>query len=268
MEPTHPSTTQPGNSQAGDTHAHASAAAAVIGQVGSPATVSVRGESLLTVEPELADLVVVVTTQAKDRREAFERLVKRNDEVLELLRSYGDSVDKVESSGVAVHPEVRKGGRDEKIRAYRGAVRIEVAVADFAVLGEIVARVADLEAAHLEGPSWRLRRNSPVYRKARTRAVREAVTRAQDYAEALGSRITGLIELADAGLMQTQVNRPVRAQFASAATRSAMPAAPGSGYGAAEPPALDLEPVAQEVRASVEARFYATQPLFEIKAEG
>jgi hypothetical protein len=246
------------------THAHPSAAAAV-GPVGSPATISVRGEALLTVGPELADLTVVVTTQAKDRREAFERLVKRNDEVLELVRSYGDSVEKVESSGVAVHPEVRKGGRDEKVRSYRGAVRIEVAVADFAVLGEIVARIADFEAAHLEGPHWRLRRTSPVFRKARTRAVREAVTRAQDYAEALGSRITGLEELADTGLMQSQVSRPNVMHTARAA---AMPAPAGAAFGAAaEPPALDLEPVAQEVRASVEARFYATQPLFEIKPE-
>ncbi|HEX4789885.1 MAG TPA: SIMPL domain-containing protein [Actinospica sp.] len=244
------------------THAHLSAATAV-GPVGSPASISVRGEALLTVGPELADLTVVVGTQAKDRREAFERLVKRNDEVLELLRSYGDSVEKVESSGVAVHPEVRRGGRDEKIRSYRGAVRIEVSVADFAVLGEIVARVADFEAAHLEGPRWRLRRTSPVYRKARTRAVREAVTRAQDYAEALGSRITGLVELADTGLMENQVRRPAPMQQVNRSM--AMPAAPPGA--AAEPPALDLEPVAQEVRASVEARFYATQPLFEIKPD-
>lgn len=269
MQPTHPgSSPRAGGVNPGEPTPHGAAAA---GQTASPATISVRGESLLVVEPELADLTVVVTTQAKDRREAFERLVKRNDEVLELLRSYGDSVDKVESSGVAVHPEVRKGGRDEKIRAYRGAVRIEVAVGDFAVLGEIVARVADLEAAHLEGPSWRLRRTSPVYRKARTRAVREAVTRARDYAEALGSRITGLIEVADTGLMQSQVVRPQRAPFATAGRTLAAPAPPGAAYSAAysaaEPPALDLEPVGQEVRASVEARFYATQPLFETKAE-
>ena len=73
-----------------------SASVSAVGPVGSPAVISVRGESLLTVEPELVDLTVVVTTHAKDRREAFERLVKRNDEVLELLRSYGDSVEKVE----------------------------------------------------------------------------------------------------------------------------------------------------------------------------
>jgi uncharacterized protein YggE len=241
----------------------ANAAVAAVAPVGSPAVISVRGEALLTVEPEVVDLTVVVTTQAKDRREAFERLVKRNDEVLGLLRSYGDSVERIESSGVAVHPEVRRSGREEKVRAYSGAVRMEVRIADFAVLGEIVARVADLDAAHIEGPHWRLRRTSPVYRKARTRAVGEARTRAEDYAEALGSRITGLIELADSGLMQSE---RVRASPAARLARS--PGGPGSAYSAAEPPALDLEPVSQEVRASVEARFYATQPIFEIKAEG
>jgi uncharacterized protein len=238
----------------------ASPAAAAVAPVGSPAVISVRGEALLVVEPEVVDLTVVISAQAKDRREAFERLVKRNDEVLALLRSYGDSVERIESSGVAVHPEVRRGGRDEKIRSYSGAVRVEVRIADFAVLGEIVSRMADLEAARLEGPRWRLRRSSPVYRKARTRAVAEALTRAQDYAEALGSRITGLIELADTGLMQSE---HVRAT-------GYIPAAGGVAYGAAvtaEPPVLDLEPASQEVRASVEARFYATQPMFEIKAE-
>jgi uncharacterized protein YggE len=240
-------------------------ASAVVEQVGSPAVISVRGEALLTVEPELVDLTVVVSAQAKDRREAFERLVKRNDEVLELLRSYGDSVEKVESTGVAVHPEVRKGGRDEKVRAYRGVVRVEVSIADFAALGEIVSRVADLDAAYLEGPRWRLRRTSPVYRKARTRAVGEALTRAQDYAEALGARITGLIELADTGLMQSQVHRAPHAVFQA---RAAAGPAPSGFGGAPEPPVLDLEPAAQEVRASVEARFSATQPMFEIRAQG
>ena len=241
----------------------ANAAVAAVAPVGSPAVISVRGEALLTVEPEVVDLTVVVATQAKDRREAFERLVKRNDEVLGLLRSYGDSVERIESSGVAVHPEVRKSGREEKVRSYGGAVRIEVRIADFAVLGEIVARVADLEAAHIEGPRWRLRRTSPVYRKARTRAVGEARTRAEDYAEALGSRITGLIELADSGLMQSERARTSAVQHVSRAAASAAVA-----FNSAEPPALDLEPVSQEVRASVEARFYATQPIFEIKAEG
>lgn len=222
------------------------------GEYPAPPVIAVRGEAELLVDPEVADLTVVVTSQARDRREAFERLVKRNDEVLELVRSYGDSVDRVESTGVSVAPEVRKG-REEKIRSYYGAVRVSVTVADFAVLGDLVARLADLEAATLDGPRWRLRRSSPVYREARTRAVAEAVQRVRDYAAALGCRVTGLIELADTGLSSdgAPLRGPGAAMMYGTRAVSSTPA---------EPAALDLQPQQQAVRASVEARFYTTRP--------
>jgi uncharacterized protein len=215
----------------------------------------VRGEAVLVVDPEVVEFTVSVTAQARDRREAFERLVKRNDEILELVRSYGDSVDKVESTGVAVAPELRKG-RDEKVRSYSGTVRVKVTIADFSVLGELLARVADTEVASISGPYWRLRRASPVYREARTRAVAEAVARAQDYAGALGSRITGLVELSDTGLSVS--GQPLA--YAAAAQSGPQMRGGRSASGAPEPPLLDLEPVEQTVRASIEARFEATQP--------
>lgn len=221
------------------------------------AIISVRGEATLLVDPEVADLTMAISAQARDRREAFERLVKRNDEVLDLVRSYGDSVSRVESTGVSVAPELRRG-KDEKIRSYSGVVRVRVTVADLAIVGELVARLAEFEAVAIEGPYWRLRRSSPVYQKARGQAVAEALARARDYAEAVGSRIVGLIELADAGL--------------TTGTVPPMPRKPGAVvYGgramassAQEPPALDLEPQQQTVYASVEARFRATQPDFPI----
>ncbi len=222
----------------------------------APAVISVRGEATMLVDPEVADLTVIITAHARDRREAFERLVKRNDEVLDLVRSYGDSVDRVESTGVSVAPELRRG-KDEKIRSYSGAVRVRVTVADIAILGELIARVADLETAIVEGPYWRLRRASPVYREARNRAVAEAVARARDYAEAIGSRVTGLIELADTGLTTSPAAPHMHAAGVAFSGRMAAAAAP-------EPPTLDLEPQQQTVYASVEARFRAIQPEFPV----
>ncbi|MGH6656468.1 MAG: SIMPL domain-containing protein [Actinocrinis sp.] len=223
----------------------------------APAIISVRGEATLLVDPEVADLTIVVVAHARDRREAFERLVKRNDEVLDLVRSYGDSVDRVESTGVSVAPELRRG-KDEKIRSYSGAVRVRVTIADLAILGELVARLSDVEAASIDGPYWRLRRSSPVYREARNRAVAEAVARARDYAEAVGSRVTGLLELADTGLTTDSTPSPRTMHGAMAWSRAA--SAPGNS----EPPPLDLEPQQQTVYASVEARFQAVQPEFPV----
>ena len=223
------------------------------------AVISVRGEAAMVVDPEVADLTLVVEAHARERREAFERLVKRNDEILALLRSYGDSVERIESTGVAVAPELRRG-RDERIRSYSGTVRVRVAVADLSVLGELVGRAADLEAVTIFGPVWRLRADSPVYRRARSEAVGEALTRARDYAEALGCRVTGLIELADAGMVSTPGARQV--PYAAAAANAAFTHQAPNGAG--EPSVLDLEPRQQDVRATVEARFHCTAPEFPV----
>lgn len=224
------------------------------------AVISVRGEAAMVVDPEVADLTFVVEAHARERREAFERLVKRNDEMLALLRSYGDSVERIESTGVAVAPELRRG-RDEKIRSYSGTVRIRVAVADLSVLGELVARAADLEAVSIVGPVWRLRADSPVYRRARSEAVGEALTRARDYADALGCRVTGLIELADAGMAATPQSASVDFNLAHQASHGHY-----GTNGPAEQSVLDLEPRQQDVRAIVQARFHCSAPEFPIES--
>jgi uncharacterized protein len=213
------------------------------------AVISVRGEAKLTVAPEVADVFVSFFAQARDRREAFERLTKRNDEVLTLIRSYGDAVEKLASGGLIVTPDMRKT-KDEKIRSYSGRARLTVTVADFAVLGELIARLTDQETLTLAGPYWRLREDSPAYRDARTAAVADAVARGRDYAAALGCRVVGLIELADSGMSTPGTAVAQGALMMGAATRSA----------AYAPPELDLEPQEQTVHANIEARFHATQP--------
>jgi hypothetical protein len=84
--------------------------------------------------------------------------------------------------------------------------------------------------------------------------VEEAVQRARQYAGALGARLTGLLHLADTGLL----GEPPP-PFGPAA--AAMPLPPGApARGPAEPPALQLEPARQVVRAVVEARFTMSAP--------
>ena len=217
--------------------------------------VSVRGDATLEVPPEIARLQVAVVAEAGDRRKALETLSKRNDDVLALVKAHGDAIERVETRGLSVYPVLHQRDskrRDEKIRFYHGTVRTLITVADFAVLGELAAQLGDMEMTEVAGPWWALRRHSPVYRQARAQAARAAVTRASEYAEAVGGTITALLELADTGLSGREVPR------VHAARAMAVGAAPGAG--AAEPPPLDLEPAAQVVEAEVEARFTMTQP--------
>src|SRR5262245_15678997 len=95
---------------------------------------SVRGEATLEVPPEIVELTVIVSARDTDRERVLERLSKRNDECLGLLRSYGEAVQRIETTGLAVHPELRRGGRREQVRDYVGTIRVNVTVRDFTIL--------------------------------------------------------------------------------------------------------------------------------------
>ncbi|MEV7679288.1 SIMPL domain-containing protein [Streptomyces sp. NPDC088341] len=222
---------------------------------GTPDTprVAVRGEARLEVDPEIARIGVTIGARGTDRRTALDDLTRRNAEALTLIKSYGEAVEKLETGAFSISPELTKHGRGERIRAYHGRVHLTVELTDFTALGELTTRLADLELTQVAGPWWALRPDSPAHGEARRQAVREAVQRAREYAEALGARLAALVELADLG-----AEAPAAYGMAPAgALRSRSFGATDSAEAA---PALDLEPQRQTVHAQVNARFTMTPP--------
>jgi uncharacterized protein len=213
--------------------------------------ISVRGEAWLEADPEIAVVNVMVQARDRDRRAVLDRLTSRNRQVLDLVREYGEAVEKVESGPASAYPELKQKGDRERVAGYAGQASARVTVRDLTVLGELVARLAELELVTVAGPWWSLRPDSPVYREARVAAARDATRRAQEYAAAFGGRLGELIEAADAGLLtghgsqRAPVPGPSR-MFAAARM---------AGGPADEAPTLDLEPVRQSVTAQVDARF-------------
>ncbi|WP_059012107.1 SIMPL domain-containing protein [Streptomyces specialis] len=161
--------------------------------------VTVRGEARLEADPEIAAMSITVHARGTDRRAALTDLTRRNDDVLGLLRSYGEAVERVETGALTITPELTRHGRGERVRAHHGRVVVQTVVTDFTVLGELTTRLADLDLTRVDGPRWSLRPASPVHAEARRQAVRDAVTRARGYAEALGSTLVTLVELVDQG---------------------------------------------------------------------
>ncbi|MFD3695967.1 SIMPL domain-containing protein [Streptomyces sp. NPDC058646] len=214
--------------------------------------VAVRGEARLEVDPEIARIGITVSARGTDRRTALDDLTRRNNTVLDLIKSYGDPVEKLETGAFSISPELTRHGRGERIRAYHGRVHITAELNDFTTLGELTTRLADLDLTQVDGPWWALRPTSSAHGEARRQAVLEAVQRAREYAEALGARLAALVELADLG----------------AENAAPFPPAPGAGMRTmafsttedAGAPPLDLEPQRQTVYAQVNARFTMTPP--------
>ena len=223
--------------------------------------ISVRGEASLEVEPEIAVVWVTVQARDADRHRAVELLAKRSGAVSGTIKGFGEAIEKLESQPVSVQPVFKDGKVRERISGYLAQAGFIVTVRDFAVLGELVAGLADAELVSVTGPDWRLRPDSPVYRAARLAAAKDATRRAGEYAEAFGGRITGLVEAADTGLLAPQP-QPRRTPMAFAAARAAPSAAGHEG------PAFDFEPAKQTVSAQVDARYTMTEPQFAEESAG
>ncbi|MGW4159658.1 SIMPL domain-containing protein [Streptomyces sp. NPDC004788] len=210
--------------------------------------VTVRGEGRLEVDPELARIGVAVRARGTDRTAVLAALTSRNADAIALIKSYGDAVANLETGALSVTPEPARHGRGERVRGYQGWVHLSAELTDFTALGELTTRLADLEWTRVDGPWWALHPDSPAHAEARRQAVKEAVRRAREYAEALGSSLVALLELSDTGLapgMPAPVGG-MRMAFAAEAVESPAP--------------LDLEPQRQTVTAEVAARFVMSPP--------
>ncbi|WP_409237628.1 SIMPL domain-containing protein [Streptomyces sp. PA5.6] len=216
---------------------------------------AVRGEAHLEVDPEIARIGITVQARGTDRRDALNDLTHRNTTVLDLIKTYGEAVEKIETGTFSISPQLTKHGRGERIRAYHGRVHTTAELTDFTALGELTTRLADLDLTQVEGPWWALRPDSPTHRQARQQAVREAVQRAREYAEALGTGLAALVELADIG-----ADSPPTPSYGGFAGGMRSAVAYGSAPDLAEAPPLDLEPQRQHVYATVNARFTMTPP--------
>jgi uncharacterized protein YggE len=207
--------------------------------------ISVRGEAVLEVTPEIAAVSVTVMAQDKEARRATRLLSERTAQVAGVIKGYGEAVEDLRSHPVHLSVELKEGKPRERIAGYTATGGFSVKISDFSVAGELVARLGADEMVSVAGPEWLLRPASPVYRQARVAAAQDALQRARDYAGALGGEVAGLVQIADIGMLAEQGKHPHLM-----AARAAAPAA------------FDLEPATQVVRAQIEARFTMTPPTF------
>ncbi|WFE94659.1 SIMPL domain-containing protein [Micromonospora sp. WMMD987] len=206
--------------------------------------VAVRGEAYREVAPELARFEVTATARERDRQVALTRLAERAAAVRVLLDEHEPAVDRREAGELRVRPETNRSG--ERVVGYLGSVSTTVTVTDFGSLAELMLRLAELDQVEVAGPWWSLRPDSPVHRDARHAAITDALRRAREYAEALGARVTALVELADTdegfgggGAMYARQDR------------------------LAGSPELELDPRPQPVHAVVRARFTISEPVLD-----
>ncbi|MGK5679143.1 SIMPL domain-containing protein [Actinoplanes sp. URMC 104] len=205
----------------------------------------VRGEAYREVPPEQAVLNVTLSARDRDREAVVSRLRERSAELHALLAEAGDAIERRETGGVQVYPELKRGS--ERVVAYTGSIGTSVIVTDFEPLGQLLLRLAGFEHAAVNGPWWQLRPGSRAGADVRREAIADALGRAREYAEAVGARVDRLVEIADEG--------------AGGGERPMMRAVAFDN--AQESAGFDVDPQPQTVHAAVTVRVTITEPDLE-----
>ena len=140
-------------------------------------------------------------------------------------------------------------GRPEPTGRVLASVNVSVMARDFRLLEALGGVFAQQEAFYIDGVSWQVDDDNPGWATVRAAAIEAAMRKGRDYARALGTSLTGIEEVADTGLLAGSGSGLPGPRAASRMLASAV----GDDLDA---PSLD--PVPQELTATIEARFTAS----------
>ena len=133
---------------------------------------------------------VTVSARGKDRQATLTQLTERAAELRSALDDYPDAIERRETGGVQIYPEVKRGS--QRVSAYTGSVTTTVTVTDFTMLGEMLLRLGqpgtDLGLRAVVVAASRAASPGPRYagRPSRTRCTGPGSTR-----RAVGAGWTG-----------------------------------------------------------------------------
>ncbi len=221
---------------------------------------SVRGDARLTVPPDYVILAGAIELSRGSKAAAVRAAAASLDRLTADLTALGAVALTVETERRPLTWSARsattrverdhdkKTGRYEPTGQVIATVTVLITVRAFGTLDALGAVLAGHEALSVHEVGWHVDWDNPAWPQVRAAAIQAAIRKGRDYAAALGGSLHHVEHIADAGLLGDD-----SAQYRTTSGARAM-----SAMGGAEPDAPSLDPVPQELTATIEARFTAT----------
>lgn len=164
--------------------------------------VTITGEGVSTVIPELALVRLSVVTESASARKAFEESAMRVAVVVERMVSAGVPQSQIKTERFQVAPARKGEGATFQVKHVLSA-----RVRGLTRLGELLERAGQAGANEVSGPEFPVDEAAPAIKEARQRAAKDAEDKARAYAQTLGIRL-GRIVSVNEGDGRTRVDRP------------------------------------------------------------
>jgi uncharacterized protein YggE len=171
----------------------------------TPAVITVSGEGLVTAVPDMASVMVGVTTQAREATEAMAANNRAMASLVAALDKFGVAATDRQSSGFNIYPRYDRqidGRNSTEITSYVVSNQMTVRYRDMARLGELLSAVVASGSNQLGSLSFGNTDEAELLDEARTRAVANARHKASLYAEAAGGKLGRVVSISEAGAPQ------------------------------------------------------------------
>jgi uncharacterized protein YggE len=183
--------------------------------------VLVTGDSIVQAQPDTAILTVSVVTQGRRALDAQQDNATKSDAVVRALKSAAGAGAEVKTSGYSLQPmRVYKEGQPPTITGYEARNSVTVTMSDLTKVGPVIDAAAQAGANDVAGIAFTLRKDRPARDQALAEATREALSKAQVIATALGGRVLRIVEVQEEGVERPRPIYPDQVQMRTMAAQT------------------------------------------------
>lgn len=184
------------------------AAPAALAQAAAPAadtmfratTLNLAAYGETRVEPDMANITLGVTTEAKTAAEAMAANATRMTAVVASLKKAGIAEKDIQTSNLNLNPQYRYEQNQAPIlTGYQASNQVTIRVLDLKKLGAAVDATVNAGANQIHGISFGLVDPTAAENAAREAAVKALAAKADLYAKATGHRVSRLVSLSEGG---------------------------------------------------------------------
>lgn len=156
--------------------------------------VTVAGEATTRVEPDTATLTISVVTQSGQALTAQQENARKSKTVADAVKANAAAAE-IKTSDYTLQPQYDyRSNKLPKIIGYNARNSVIVTMTDLQGVGAVIDAASTAGANSIDGISFTLKQTSPARGQALADATQQAMNKANSIAQALGGRVTRVVE--------------------------------------------------------------------------
>jgi len=153
--------------------------------------ITVGGDSIVQAQPDTAILTISVVTQGRRAIDAQQENATKSDAVVQALKTAAGAGAEVKTSGYSVQPQrMYRENQPPTITGYEARNTVTVTMSDLKKVGTVIDAASQAGSNDIGGVVFTLREDRPARDRALQEATREAMSKAEVIARALGRKVT------------------------------------------------------------------------------